>query len=245
MEGWIHSLEVSKNVSAKCVRLLSHAKWSRASQASQAGIFGDWEYPGGMCILVCKYVGLFFGGGEWKSDYSCLAFLFVMVCFHQKRNLKQVFWQDVVSVRCCEVHQALHVIGAWVLAVFLSLKGEISVLQIGSRCCVPQPNALSDARAEWQPQYGPVLMLCGVNAKYPPMSFFPDCWEIDAVLSLRVVSENRNLASKFSPFNRAGSFACCCSVSLVIHVSQRRAPVEVGRDLWQSSGPSPCSRRAT
>lgn len=61
------------------------------------------------CLQIC---GAFLWGGEWKSDYSCLAFLFVMVCFHQKRNLKQVFWQDVVSVRCCEVHQALHVIGA-------------------------------------------------------------------------------------------------------------------------------------
>lgn len=72
MEGWIHSLEVSKNVSAKCVRLLSHAKWSRASQASQAGIFGGWEYPGGMCILVCKYVGLFFArGGEITLMFLC------------------------------------------------------------------------------------------------------------------------------------------------------------------------------
>lgn len=70
MERWIHSLEVSKNVSAKCAWLLSHAKWPRASQA---GIFGGWEYPGDMCMLVCKYVGLSLRKrGGWKSALTVL-----------------------------------------------------------------------------------------------------------------------------------------------------------------------------
>lgn len=52
------------------------------------------------------------------------------------------------------------------LAVFLSLEGEINVLQTGSRCCAPQANTLSAARAEWLHGCGPVLMRCGINAKY-------------------------------------------------------------------------------
>lgn len=121
MERWIHSLGVSKNVSAKCAWLLSHAKWPRASQASQAGIFGGWEYPGDMCMLVCKYVGLSFGKkGGWKSVQCCFTSLFVIVWFSQKRIWSRFFPQ------------------MWCLGDCTLLQSPFCLWCL-SACCVPVP----------------------------------------------------------------------------------------------------------
>lgn len=144
MERWIHSLEVSKNVSAKCAWLLSHAKWPRASQASQAGIFGGWEYPGDMCILVCKYMGLSFGksgGWKWKSALMLLCHLVCKGGILTEENLKQIFSPDVVSWWLHIAAKAFLLLRECLLC-FLSTKVRI-VLQTGCRCFVPQANATS------------------------------------------------------------------------------------------------------
>lgn len=75
-------------------------------------------------------------------------------------------------VHCCKEPQALHIAGACVLAEFLALTGEISVVQTGGRCSGPQPDVLGAAGVKQQPQHGLLVMLCGTNANYPPMSFF-------------------------------------------------------------------------